>query len=172
MVVQFASHTPNEILEAAKLVENHCDAIDINLGCPQKCAQTYNFGAFLLEQPETVSSMIKLLVANIKIPIFAKIRILPTLDETLKFVKMLENSGVSLITIHGRQKEKIHHSQPADLNVIAEIKKHSTVPILSNGNVAEYSDVIRNLQITGNPFFCFFCFFCFYFAHVLGLFSF
>jgi hypothetical protein len=25
---------PQILLQAAKLVENHCDAIDINLGCP------------------------------------------------------------------------------------------------------------------------------------------
>lgn len=32
---------------AAKLVEKHCDAIDVNLGCPQSIAKRGTYGAFL-----------------------------------------------------------------------------------------------------------------------------
>ena len=36
------------------MVENHCDAIDINLGCPQAIAKRGNYGSFLLEKPEII----------------------------------------------------------------------------------------------------------------------
>lgn len=32
---------------AAKLVEGQCDAIDINLGCPQSIAKRGRYGSFL-----------------------------------------------------------------------------------------------------------------------------
>lgn len=35
---------------AAKLVESDCDAIDINLGCPQSIAKRGRYGSFLQEE--------------------------------------------------------------------------------------------------------------------------
>lgn len=34
LFVQFAGHDPKVLLEAARHVEDCCDAVDINLGCP------------------------------------------------------------------------------------------------------------------------------------------
>ena len=52
LVVQFAGHEPSSLLTAARLVQDRCDAVDINLGCPQRIAKRGRFGAYLLEEYE------------------------------------------------------------------------------------------------------------------------
>jgi len=47
LVIQFCANDPEQLLASAKLVESYCDAIDINLGCPQDIAKKGKYGAFL-----------------------------------------------------------------------------------------------------------------------------
>lgn len=47
LIVQFCGHDPDLLLASARVVEAHCDAVDINLGCPQDIAKKGKYGAFL-----------------------------------------------------------------------------------------------------------------------------
>ena len=68
IVLQLAGNDPTELLTTAKKLESKVDAIDLNFGCPQKRAQTYTFGAFLLDYPNKMVSIVELLSQNLNIP--------------------------------------------------------------------------------------------------------
>ena len=48
LVCHFSANNPVHFANAAKLVEPYCDAIDLNLGCPQRTAFVGHFGSYLL----------------------------------------------------------------------------------------------------------------------------
>lgn len=54
LITQFCANDPQVLLEAARHVEAHCDAVDINFGCPQRIAKKGNYGAFLMDDLDRV----------------------------------------------------------------------------------------------------------------------
>ena len=47
-MVQFAGDDAATLIAAAALVRGHVDAVDINLGCPERVAKKGRYGAFLV----------------------------------------------------------------------------------------------------------------------------
>ena len=59
-------------------------------------------GAALLKQPDKVRSILSTLVEGVSIPVTCKMRILPSLQETLDLVRVIEGTGVAALAVHGR----------------------------------------------------------------------
>ena len=94
----------DEVLAAARLVQDRCGGVDLNLGCPQRCAEQGGYGAFLLTRPEHVRLMVETLVAELRVPVTVKVRVLPELADTLAFARMLQDAGAAAVTVHGRRR--------------------------------------------------------------------
>ncbi len=61
LVAQFCGDDPATMLAAALHAQPNCDAIDINCGCPQAIAQRGHYGAFLLDEPELIATLVSTL---------------------------------------------------------------------------------------------------------------
>jgi tRNA-dihydrouridine synthase 1 len=151
LITQFCANDPDELLNAAKHVESYCDAVDLNLGCPQGIARKGNYGAFLQEDQDLIYRLINTLHVNLEIPVTAKMRILDTKEKTLDYAKLIASAGASIITIHGRQREqKGHATGMADWSIIRYVRDHISeeVVIFANGNILQHDDIEKCLSAT------------------------
>jgi tRNA-dihydrouridine synthase 1 len=159
LVAHFAANDPSDFANAARLVENHCDAIDLNLGCPQRTAYVGHFGSYLLgnDDRELILGIIRAGRDAVSIPIFVKIRLLDTIEDTIALCKQLRDAGASLIAIHARYRASWERTSsgardgPAMLDQVNAIKRSMghDFPIIANGNVITYDDVVSNMKNTG-----------------------
>jgi len=152
LFVQFCANDPDVLLQAAQIVAPHCDAIDLNLGCPQGIAKKGHYGAYLQEEWDLISRMISHLHNNLSVPVTAKIRILETKEKTLEYARVILCAGASIIAVHGRTREqKGHNTGLADWSVIRYLRDNlpTETVIFANGNILEHGDLHRCLKATG-----------------------
>lgn len=152
LFVQFCANSPDILLEAARYVEPFCDAVDLNLGCPQGIAKKGHYGSFLQEDWDLIYKLINKLHKNLAVPVTAKIRILETKEKTLDYAKVILSAGASILTVHGRQREqKGHKTGLADWSVIRYLRDNlpKETVIFANGNILQHEDIEKCLEQTG-----------------------
>lgn len=152
LFVQFCANDPDHLLGAARLVAPYCDAVDLNLGCPQGIARKGHYGAFLQEDQDLIFRLINKLHKELPIPVTAKIRILETKEATLAYAQNALRAGASILTVHGRRREqKGHLTGLADWKMLRFLRDSlppETV-LFANGNILQGEDLQKCLDATG-----------------------
>ena len=143
---QLYGHQPETLLRAALFLEERGpDAIDINLGCPNRSITSRGAGAGLMRTPLTTARIFKNLTRFLKIPITAKIRLgWRDCQNQILIARIIEEFGGSLVAVHARTKEQGHQGE-VDLAALGEIKQTLTVPVIGNGGI-QCVDDIKNMQ--------------------------
>ncbi|GAA5829486.1 hypothetical protein JCM3766R1_001119 [Sporobolomyces carnicolor] len=152
LIVQFCANDKDQWLASAQKLEGKCDAVDLNLGCPQGIARRGKYGAFLMEEWDLIRSMISHLHQNLAIPVTAKIRCFPTLSKTLSYASHVFASGAQILTLHGRTREmKGQLTGFASWDKIKQVVKlvQPKIPVLANGGVPGSQEVEPCLEETG-----------------------
>jgi tRNA-dihydrouridine synthase 1 len=54
--ILLSANDPEMFVKAARLAEPHCDAIDLNLGCPQRIAHAGHFGSYEIQTTSQIVS--------------------------------------------------------------------------------------------------------------------
>eukprot|EP00127_Corallochytrium_limacisporum_P003769 Clim_evm101s152 gene=Clim_evmTU101s152 len=136
VILQLGTANGPRALKAAKLCEKDVCAVDVNMGCPKGYSVSGGMGAALLGQQENAVEIVRTLADGLSIPVTAKIRLLPTVEETRDFVARLYHAGASAVAIHGRfVHERPRQAAHPDLIVpIAEALKDLGCTVLCNGN--------------------------------------
>ena len=123
--------------------------VDINMGCPVPKIYKNGEGSALMENPLLAEKIVKECVKSGKI-ITVKFRIGIT-DKNLiteEFAKRMEGAGASLITVHGRTKDKIYAGE-VNFDEIAKAKNAVKIPVIANGGVFSKENYEELLGKTG-----------------------
>ena len=151
--VQLFGAEPERLAEAARAVIDWVrpDFLDLNFGCPVNKIVCRNGGSALLKDCPLLARVAEAVVrAADPVPVTAKIRI--GWDQrsinAVQTVRVLEQSGVRRIAVHGRTKEQ-GYSGRADWSVIGEVAAAAGVPVIGNGDITCAEDALKRRKETG-----------------------
>ncbi|KIM88910.1 hypothetical protein PILCRDRAFT_813912 [Piloderma croceum F 1598] len=154
-IYQIGSSNPDLAVQAAKTVMQDVSGVDLNCGCPKPFSTHAGMGAALLTNPDLLCSILTALREAMppEITVTAKIRLLPTQEDTLKLVERIINCGVSAITIHCRTKS-MRPREAALIERLREIVEFvdglgKGIAVIENGDCVSFEDAKRIRQITG-----------------------
>ena len=135
---------------AVEYVGDFVDIVDINFGCPAPKIVKNGDGSKLLQNLELLEKIATEVVKASKVPVTAKIR--KGWDKNnivaVEVAKILENAGISAITIHGRTREE-YYSGVADWEIIKKVKQSVNIPVIGNGDIKSKEDAEKMFNETG-----------------------
>lgn len=152
VMAQLAGADPQLILAAARRLweGGNIAGIDLNFGCPQKCAEIGMYGAYLVQKDsDTAVAMVRILVKELGVPVSCKLRCIGGVEATVSFAQRLEEAGAALLTVHGRTPHQRDHQAISDFDVIRAVREAVSIPVLANGNCRTRQDAECALRYTG-----------------------
>jgi tRNA-dihydrouridine synthase 2 len=162
LIYQIGSADPDLAVQAAKAIMQDVSGIDLNCGCPKPFSTHAGMGAALLTNPDVLCSILMALRNAMppEITVSAKIRLLPSQEDTLKLVERICGTGISALTVHCRTRN-MRDKDRAMTERLREIVEFveglgEGIAVVENGDCLGWEDAKRIREVTGAFFVCFY----------------
>ncbi|KIO06985.1 hypothetical protein M404DRAFT_137681 [Pisolithus tinctorius Marx 270] len=155
LIYQIGSASPELAVQAAKTVVQDVSGVDLNCGCPKPFSTHAGMGAALLTNPDLLCDILTALRRELPphVTVSAKIRLLPSQDDTKRLVERIVRTGVSALTVHCRTR----NMRPREAALIERLREivefveglGVDIPVVANGDCQGWEDAKRVKKITG-----------------------
>jgi len=148
--IQLFGDDPGVLGEAARMVEEKGDLIDINMGCPVPKVVRSGAGSSLMRDPRRVSNIVSTIRKTVSLPLTVKIR--SGWDTaSINFIeigKIAEAEGADAVILHPRTRKQGFGGE-ADWDHITRLKSALSIPVVGSGDIFTPEDAVRMLRTTG-----------------------
>lgn len=148
--VQLFGEDPLILAEAARMVGDSVQLIDINMGCPVRKVVGGGAGSALLQDPPKVAAIIRAVRKATHLPLTIKIRS-GWLTETPTFLEIgtiAQDEGCDAITLHPRSRAQMFDGK-ANWEHLKGLVQHCRIPVIGSGDLFTPEDCRAMLQETG-----------------------
>lgn len=160
-IAQLGGRNEADMRVAARLVASrHASVagVEVNAGCPQRCARIGRYGAFLLSEPDQLVALVRAVAAGIidsgRAQLVPAVKLRMYNGDRQKTValalRLVREAGAKMVTVHGRSRAQ-RNGDKADwetIRVVARALKKLDVLVLANGDVANSRDINLCLSYT------------------------
>ncbi len=147
-VVQLFGSDPQELAEAARLVESSAMWVNFNAACPVRKVAEKGAGVALLGDLRRLRIIVRRMRSVLQKPLSVKIRLGLEKNVVEKIISLLLEEGVDLIELHPRTARQLY-SGKVDRKVFAHIKERFPVALYASGDIFTPHDVRELFEVYG-----------------------
>jgi tRNA-dihydrouridine synthase A len=158
VALQLGGSEPADLARCAKLGEAYgYDEINLNIGCPSERVQKGAFGACLMAEPELVSSCVKAIRAEVRVPVTVKHRIGINDVESYEFVRdfvgTVSLAGCRTFIVHARNAvlkglspKENREIPPLKYDYVYRLKSEfPALEFVINGGITSWAEITTHL---------------------------
>ncbi len=148
--VQLFGEDPAILAQAAEMVEDSADLLDINMGCPVRKVVAGGAGSALLKDTARVAAIVRAVRKVSCLPLTIKIRSGWQCGDTTwqEVGRIAEAEGCDAITLHPRSRSQMF-SGTANWEQLTALKQLVRIPVIGSGDLFTAEDCQRMLAETG-----------------------
>ena len=158
VAVQLGGSDPQQLAQCAKLAERYgYDEINLNIGCPSERVQKGAFGACLMAEPELVSSCVRAIREEVRLPVTVKHRIGINDIESYYFVRdfvaTVSQAGCRTFIVHARNAvlkglspKENREIPPLKYDYVYRLKaEFPALEFVINGGITSWAEITTHL---------------------------
>lgn len=138
-----------DFAKAMEGLPTYFEEVNLNAGCPMSKVTREGAGAKLMEKPELIYRILKIIVGATNSPVSLKTRLGPHPQKTniFEIADAAYQAGAKKLIVHARYTSQMHGGE-VGLERLAEVAERAKLPVIGNGSVCDLKS-LKAMAATG-----------------------